>query len=44
MQEFGLSGRGSYSTVTDEELDNIILGIKIGDPPIFQETKIVDII
>lgn len=28
MQEFGLSVRGSYSTVTDEELDNVILGIK----------------
>ncbi|KAF3833271.1 hypothetical protein F7725_026936, partial [Dissostichus mawsoni] len=28
MQEFGLSIRGSYSTMTDQELDNIILGIK----------------
>ncbi|KAF3837850.1 hypothetical protein F7725_009618, partial [Dissostichus mawsoni] len=28
MQEFGLSIRGSYSTMTDQELDNVILGIK----------------
>lgn len=28
MQEFGLSVRGSYSTVTDQELDNIISVIK----------------
>lgn len=28
MQEFGLSVRASYSTVTDEELDNIISVIK----------------
>lgn len=28
MQEFGLSVRGSYSTMTDEELDTIISGIK----------------
>ncbi|CAL8242155.1 unnamed protein product [Merluccius merluccius] len=28
MQEFGLSVRGSYSTVTDEEIDNIITAIK----------------
>lgn len=32
MQEFGLSVRGSYSTVTDEELDNIISGIKAQMP------------
>ncbi|KAF3850669.1 hypothetical protein F7725_012441 [Dissostichus mawsoni] len=28
MQEFGLSIRGSYSTMTDQELDNVILRIK----------------
>lgn len=28
MQEFGLSVRGSYSTVTDQELDNMISAIK----------------
>lgn len=28
MQEFGLSVRGSYSTMTDQELDNIISVIK----------------
>ncbi|XP_073671128.1 uncharacterized protein [Paramisgurnus dabryanus] len=28
MKEFGLSVRGSYSTVTDQELDNIISAIK----------------
>lgn len=32
MQEFGSSVRGSYSTVTDEELDNIISGIKAQMP------------
>ncbi|KAF3851746.1 hypothetical protein F7725_005101 [Dissostichus mawsoni] len=28
MQEFGLSIGGSYSTMTDQELDNVISGIK----------------
>lgn len=28
MQEYGLSVRGSYSTVTDQELDNVISAIK----------------
>ena len=32
MKEFGLSVRGSYSSVTDQELDNIISGIKIQMP------------
>lgn len=32
MQEFGLSVRGSYSSVTDQELDNIISGVKIQMP------------